>query len=175
MPWLSTQSLKTKVAVMQEKCLQRFGAQVVRSGALGWREIIPVLFWRVQTGHWVRPISWFVYLSLIVFHHRAAGHGPATPLPQFCGEQFLSYLVSPAFPKDPSHVFIWLDRSGVSLRSRAECDVCNHFQLHLTQAFGFMSRVALQAEKMNHHPEWFNVYNKVTKLPYFGTHLNYGV
>ncbi|XP_073077710.1 pterin-4-alpha-carbinolamine dehydratase 2 isoform X1 [Manis javanica] len=29
------------------------------------------------------------------------------------------------------------------------------------EAFGFMSRVALQAEKMNHHPEWFNVYNKV--------------
>ncbi|XP_036169469.1 pterin-4-alpha-carbinolamine dehydratase 2 isoform X3 [Myotis myotis] len=24
-----------------------------------------------------------------------------------------------------------------------------------------MSRVALQAEKMNHHPEWFNAYNKV--------------
>ncbi|XP_025850662.1 pterin-4-alpha-carbinolamine dehydratase 2 isoform X2 [Vulpes vulpes] len=30
-----------------------------------------------------------------------------------------------------------------------------------SEAFGFMSRVALQAEKMNHHPEWFNVYNKV--------------
>lgn len=29
------------------------------------------------------------------------------------------------------------------------------------EAFGFMSRVALHAEKMNHHPEWFNVYNKV--------------
>ncbi|GMT28291.1 hypothetical protein PFISCL1PPCAC_19588 [Pristionchus fissidentatus] len=29
------------------------------------------------------------------------------------------------------------------------------------QAFGFMSRVALKAEKMDHHPEWFNVYNKV--------------
>lgn len=29
------------------------------------------------------------------------------------------------------------------------------------QAFGFMARVALQAEKMDHHPEWFNVYNKV--------------
>ncbi|XP_064886044.1 pterin-4-alpha-carbinolamine dehydratase 2 isoform X4 [Columba livia] len=28
-------------------------------------------------------------------------------------------------------------------------------------AFGFMTRVALQAEKMNHHPEWFNVYSKV--------------
>ena len=29
------------------------------------------------------------------------------------------------------------------------------------QAFGFMSKVALVAEKMNHHPEWSNVYNKV--------------
>ncbi len=29
------------------------------------------------------------------------------------------------------------------------------------QAFGFMTKVAMEAEKMNHHPEWFNVYNKV--------------
>ncbi|NOX95157.1 MAG: 4a-hydroxytetrahydrobiopterin dehydratase [Alphaproteobacteria bacterium] len=28
-------------------------------------------------------------------------------------------------------------------------------------AWGFMSRVALAAEKADHHPEWFNVYNKV--------------
>lgn len=28
-------------------------------------------------------------------------------------------------------------------------------------AWGFMSRVALAAEAANHHPEWFNVYNKV--------------
>jgi len=29
------------------------------------------------------------------------------------------------------------------------------------QAWGFMSRIALKADKMDHHPEWFNVYNKV--------------
>jgi 4a-hydroxytetrahydrobiopterin dehydratase len=29
------------------------------------------------------------------------------------------------------------------------------------QAFGFMARAALVAEKMDHHPEWFNVYNKI--------------
>ena len=30
------------------------------------------------------------------------------------------------------------------------------------EAFGFMASVALIAESMNHHPEWFNVYNRVT-------------
>ena len=30
------------------------------------------------------------------------------------------------------------------------------------EAFGFMTSLALIAESMNHHPEWFNVYNQVT-------------
>ena len=29
------------------------------------------------------------------------------------------------------------------------------------EAFGFMSQAAIHIEKMNHHPEWFNVYNKI--------------
>lgn len=32
---------------------------------------------------------------------------------------------------------------------------------NFNESFGFMTRVAMQAEKMDHHPEWFNVYNKV--------------
>ncbi len=32
---------------------------------------------------------------------------------------------------------------------------------NFVEAFGFMTSAAIEAEKMNHHPEWFNVYSKV--------------
>jgi 4a-hydroxytetrahydrobiopterin dehydratase len=32
---------------------------------------------------------------------------------------------------------------------------------NFNEAFGFMARVALKAEQLDHHPEWFNVYNRV--------------
>jgi 4a-hydroxytetrahydrobiopterin dehydratase len=38
-----------------------------------------------------------------------------------------------------------------------------HFQ-DFSAAWGWMSRVALKAERMDHHPEWFNVYSRVEVL-----------
>ncbi len=32
---------------------------------------------------------------------------------------------------------------------------------NFTAAFGFMTKVAIEANTLNHHPEWFNVWNKV--------------
>ena len=53
-----------------------------------------------------------------------------------------------------------------SLEGWAECDnrdaISKTFIFkNFNQAFGFMTRTALLAEKMNHHPEWFNVYKTV--------------
>ena len=33
---------------------------------------------------------------------------------------------------------------------------------NFNEAFGFMMRAAMEIEKMNHHPEWLNVYNRIS-------------
>ncbi len=48
---------------------------------------------------------------------------------------------------------MWQEKDNQLIRS---------FQFHdFSEAFAFMTRVALLAEKMDHHPFWTNVYNKV--------------
>lgn len=50
---------------------------------------------------------------------------------------------------------------GWALASDAS-SISRTFIFHnFSEAFGFMTRVALAAEKLDHHPEWFNVYKTV--------------
>ncbi len=47
--------------------------------------------------------------------------------------------------------------------SKVDGKLHKEFQFdNFNQAFGFMTRAAMEIEKMNHHPEWFNVYNKLS-------------
>ena len=52
--------------------------------------------------------------------------------------------------------------AGLSAWELADGKLHREFKFgNFVEAFGFMSRVALTAERMGHHPEWFNVYNRV--------------
>lgn len=48
------------------------------------------------------------------------------------------------------------------IMNESETRITKEFEFKdFSSCFGFMSRIAIEAEKMNHHPEWFNVYNKL--------------
>ncbi|ORE07487.1 transcriptional coactivator/pterin dehydratase [Rhizopus microsporus var. microsporus] len=51
--------------------------------------------------------------------------------------------------------------SGWRLVDNRDAIIKEYIFTDFNQAFGFMTRVALKADKMDHHPEWFNVYNRV--------------
>jgi 4a-hydroxytetrahydrobiopterin dehydratase len=53
------------------------------------------------------------------------------------------------------------EHPGWSLREDGRAIVRSFKFKDFNQAFGFMTRVALYADKHDHHPEWFNVYNRV--------------
>lgn len=50
---------------------------------------------------------------------------------------------------------------GWSLRDDGKALLRTFLFADFNQAFGFMARVALYADKADHHPEWCNVYNRV--------------
>lgn len=54
--------------------------------------------------------------------------------------------------------------SGWSLVPDRDAIQCSLRFKDFNAAFGFMARIALAAEKADHHPEWFNVWNRVDIL-----------
>ena len=56
--------------------------------------------------------------------------------------------------------FLKKNRGWKKAKDRAAIQKTFKFE-DFSAAFAFMTRVALAAERSNHHPEWFNVYNKV--------------
>ncbi len=50
---------------------------------------------------------------------------------------------------------------GWTLRQDGKAIIRTFTFADFNAAFGFMTRVALYADKADHHPEWFNVYNRV--------------
>ena len=51
--------------------------------------------------------------------------------------------------------------TGWTARAGRDAIVKTYKFADFNAAFGFMARVAIMAEKMDHHPEWSNVYNRV--------------
>ncbi|KAI9486697.1 MAG: transcriptional coactivator/pterin dehydratase [Benjaminiella poitrasii] len=51
--------------------------------------------------------------------------------------------------------------SGWQLVDNRDAIIKKYTFQDFNEAFGFMTRIALKADKMDHHPEWFNVYNRV--------------
>lgn len=54
-----------------------------------------------------------------------------------------------------------LIENGWSLVDNSDAIAKTYQFSNFITAFGWMTRAALQAEKLDHHPEWFNVYNRV--------------
>ena len=57
--------------------------------------------------------------------------------------------------------FLQKNRGWVKQKGRVKAITRSFVFANFSEAFGFMTRVAMKAEEMNHHPEWFNVYNRV--------------
>ncbi|XP_070271069.1 pterin-4-alpha-carbinolamine dehydratase 2 isoform X2 [Myotis yumanensis] len=135
---------------------------------------------RGATRRWAALRGWSPGLAAMA-QHRDSGHCPFSPSPEATQLGFFLSLVLPSdcpsatvHPSErrsaDAHLLTTEERNQVILDLKAagwselreRNAIYKEFSFkNFNQAFGFMSRVALQAEKMNHHPEWFNSYNKV--------------
>ncbi|XP_034511919.1 pterin-4-alpha-carbinolamine dehydratase 2 isoform X1 [Ailuropoda melanoleuca] len=107
--------------------------------------------------------SWLTHPVVV---YETARRGDKNTEDEFCLEKARKVAVKAAdahrlTAEERNQVILDLKAAGWSELQERDAIYKEFSFKNFNQAFGFMSRVALQAEKMNHHPEWFNVYNKV--------------
>ena len=81
--------------------------------------------------------------------------------PSFCAVRYLASQVMKLSEEERNKLVTPLQTNGWKIVEDRDAIYKELKFKNFNDAFGFMAKVALQAEKMNHHPEWFNVYNKV--------------
>jgi len=88
-------------------------------------------------------------------HHRVIGAADARPAPSSEERDMVDKLSPEARTAALARLDGWTETEGRDAISRTFTFA------DFNAAFGFMARVALYAERADHHPEWFNVYNRV--------------
>lgn len=78
--------------------------------------------------------------------------------PQTMSTSAIKYSLS---PEKKQSELVRLQKEGWSLQEDRDAIKKSYNFNNFIEAFAFMTAIALQAEKMDHHPEWFNVYNRV--------------
>lgn len=86
----------------------------------------------------------------------------------FCSHVSRSYVASQTVhapmrldPETKTKHLQQLSSSGWKLVNGRDAIQKTYQFSNFVDAFGFMTKCAIEAERVNHHPEWFNVYNKV--------------
>jgi 4a-hydroxytetrahydrobiopterin dehydratase len=133
--------------------MRNFGKaiQIILSAVIRWRSLVGIFAAVVGLG--------LVALSAIGISPKlAVQESLLLPLPLPSIAQSADMSVTPLSPNDLDAALSELN--GWDLQNGK---LHRQFQFpSFVEAFGFMSSVALVAEAMGHHPEWFNVYNRVT-------------
>ena len=97
-------------------------------------------------------VSFIFLISPIIFFHDSSGVMAIVDNEMVMSN--VNVLSAQELEKALNQLDGWTEKDGKLHRQ---------FQFNsFVEAFGFMSSVALVAESMGHHPEWFNVYNRVT-------------
>ncbi len=132
------------------------------------------VFYRTLLRHWLKRVALLLFVGIAALGQFGFS---AIPMSQSSPIDGTAAIASPASAANKTTLQDITAMSALVL-SQNQLDVAlsqldgwslQNAKLHrqyqfpsFVEAFGFMSSLALVAESMGHHPEWFNVYNRVT-------------